>query len=418
MIDDYLYFGYLPRSGVSLDWLPPSPLRTSIATRLTEQVATEAFTRLQAAVDEALATCPAGKVHVVPLSGGLDSRMILGCLLRRLTTSEIQTFTFGTPGTYDFEIGRHIARTLGLQSTLYSLADGWKWTEQDLVDCAKTVASPAPIFDVIINREVTQVFGSTATYWSGFMGDSITGAHLPKHWYKSWADAKRLFSESQRYSRSISLARPGYEAVDALPRNPLAPGGDVPFYQQLDLSLRQPILVRQIVVNPAVDYKVPFSSPRLVAFFLGVHARLLKRQQLYRAALAKGLPSLASIPSKSTCGLPPTASRARLELQLATIKIQLLSQRLIGLGRLKMFANYLDYSEKIREAGPLRELVASQVLDLERRQVVTWIDLRGLLSGHLRQEFDVADALMLLVSMECYLKANHPLMFSLPRTSA
>lgn len=48
--------------------------------------------------------------HVVPLSGGLDSRAILAELLDRGLRKNIITVTFGTPGTLDYEIGAYVAR--------------------------------------------------------------------------------------------------------------------------------------------------------------------------------------------------------------------------------------------------------------------------------------------------------------------
>ena len=53
-------------------------------------------------------------IHVVPLSGGLDSRIILGGLLKKGLKDSIITITFGTPGTLDYDIGIHIAKQLGI----------------------------------------------------------------------------------------------------------------------------------------------------------------------------------------------------------------------------------------------------------------------------------------------------------------
>ena len=43
--------------------------------------------------------------HIVPLSGGLDSRAILGGLLDAGLKDQITTVTFGTLGTWDYDIG-------------------------------------------------------------------------------------------------------------------------------------------------------------------------------------------------------------------------------------------------------------------------------------------------------------------------
>lgn len=59
--------------------------------------------------------CDDDVTHVLPLSGGLDSRTILGGLLNNIPAEEIVTVTFGTPDTWDFEIGRRVAHEAGTQ---------------------------------------------------------------------------------------------------------------------------------------------------------------------------------------------------------------------------------------------------------------------------------------------------------------
>ena len=43
--------------------------------------------------------------HLVPLSGGSDSRALIALLLEHTNVSSIKTYTFGTPKTFDYEIG-------------------------------------------------------------------------------------------------------------------------------------------------------------------------------------------------------------------------------------------------------------------------------------------------------------------------
>jgi asparagine synthetase B (glutamine-hydrolysing) len=50
------------------------------------------------------------------LSGGLDSRTLLGGLLKFTSADNIKTFTYGLPGTFDFEIGRDISKRFGVQN--------------------------------------------------------------------------------------------------------------------------------------------------------------------------------------------------------------------------------------------------------------------------------------------------------------
>src|SRR6056297_2481821 len=54
---------------------------------------------------------------VVMLTSGLDSRLILGAILESTSASNIESFTWGIPGTYDYEISKKIARKYDIKHT-------------------------------------------------------------------------------------------------------------------------------------------------------------------------------------------------------------------------------------------------------------------------------------------------------------
>ena len=58
---------------------------------------------------------------LVPLSGGLDSRYILGTLLELVSPARILTFTFGSKNSYDFEIGKKVAKEIGVKNIAFPL---------------------------------------------------------------------------------------------------------------------------------------------------------------------------------------------------------------------------------------------------------------------------------------------------------
>lgn len=53
---------------------------------------------------------------LIPLSGGLDSRAILAEVLQITSKENIITFTFGHPGSFDFEIGKLVAKNAGVRN--------------------------------------------------------------------------------------------------------------------------------------------------------------------------------------------------------------------------------------------------------------------------------------------------------------
>ena len=52
-----------------------------------------------------------GRTHYIPLSGGLDSRALLAAAME--AGAEVETLTFGMPGTMDYEDGNRVARAVG-----------------------------------------------------------------------------------------------------------------------------------------------------------------------------------------------------------------------------------------------------------------------------------------------------------------
>lgn len=75
---------------------------------------------------------------VLPLSGGMDSRFLLGCALDSLPRDKIVTYTFGDPRTLDYQIAGGLARKLGVRHVPVAMdrrpvdeicADGFEHTE-------------------------------------------------------------------------------------------------------------------------------------------------------------------------------------------------------------------------------------------------------------------------------------------------
>src|SRR5690606_30782203 len=55
------------------------------------------------------------------LTGGLDSRLLLGALLEVTEARNIKSFSWGFEDTYDFEIGNAIAKRYGIAHRAYDL---------------------------------------------------------------------------------------------------------------------------------------------------------------------------------------------------------------------------------------------------------------------------------------------------------
>jgi asparagine synthetase B (glutamine-hydrolysing) len=93
------------------------------------------------------------KDHVVPLSGGLDSRLILCALLEHTEAKNIRTYTHGIPGSYDFEIGAQLAKEAGTRHVSFPMST-MTYHEDDLRHVARREDCQAVLFLNTPSREV------------------------------------------------------------------------------------------------------------------------------------------------------------------------------------------------------------------------------------------------------------------------
>ena len=114
---------------------------------------------------------------VLLLSGGIDSRAILSAALEHRPASDIHTFTFGYPGSFDYEIGNQIAKAAGTRhrSAPISIAD---YTLAD-VRAAATDTFGQIFYSVEMPVKFAEhLCGMGLPIITGFMGDALSGKRL------------------------------------------------------------------------------------------------------------------------------------------------------------------------------------------------------------------------------------------------
>ena len=172
IVNTYLWFAYLPPKEIPTwldDCITPENKGVNYSIK-------EAASRFDTLFDKLLSQNAASK-HIIPLSGGWDSRAILGALLERLDTSEIETVTFGVPGQLDYDIGIRVAKWAGVKHHSLDLRTV-DFTWDKIIESVKK--SPwTYVPDVLFNQYSIEKFKDQYNnIWSGFLGDAITGGHL------------------------------------------------------------------------------------------------------------------------------------------------------------------------------------------------------------------------------------------------
>lgn len=397
----FLHFGFVPR--VPADFAA-RPWFTSRAGRIPEEEGA-CLRAGRAALRELFARVPAG-LQLVPLSGGLDSRVILGMLVAAGQREHVLAVTFGTPGTLDFELGRRVARHLGVRHEALDLT-------REPLDFDGLVAAIPPgaewvhALEAHFNALLPHRFGRDATVWSGIMANVIHGSRVgdPR---AGWADACRAYARDYRCVRSTTLTRAQFDPLAWLPAQPILASERLTHAEVLHAALNYPCRFDPVLLAPGLRYRTPFREPSWVDFALALPREWRRGERAFRALIRAELPELAALPTKSRSGVALTAPawRAWLGTQRARAERRLRARFPRLYRRPRADTNYLDQELELRRASPLRELVRAALERLRARSLVPWIDIEALWQRHASGHANHADALVQLALAELNLTAR------------
>lgn len=401
----FLHYGYVPRAPLDAESKPW--FRASNGTPPSLGPADEAALLARGA--EAFRSACAdthGELHVVPLSGGFDSRLILGVLRQLGLGSRLLAVTFGTPGTLDFELGREVARAAGVRHEAIDLSKV-PFSEEALADAVPSEPLWIPVFEAYFNAQVPRRFGSGAVYWSGIMANTLNGSRYWPEREGSWQDACAQYAADNRMVRSVDLC-PGFRAESALPRAPFATGTRLTWTEQIVLGVRYPSWYEPCLLTPGFEYRVPFRHPSWVEFTLSLPGDLRRGERFFRRVAEHLCPELMRLPSKNRFGLALDAPPWRVAWKRSAQRAERLARRAIP----RLFrgpprnTNYVDFDGELRRPTALRAVVQRLLAALERRALVPWIDLDGLWSAHVGWRANHGQALILLAALEVQQQAR------------
>lgn len=409
-LNQFLYYGYVmserPELPIDMQQDGMCRDRTVEHRAFPDALVSEGVEVLATACGATLNSQRHASVHVVPISGGMDSRAILGGLLKNVDSSHIQTVTFGTPGTLDFQIGKSVARAAGVAHTEIDLS-AVSWDGETLIRFAGQCERSLAVFEPYLFHQVRVRFGCECVYWIGFMGDPLSGSHLLDQDSRTWDQARHRFGERNPYCRSTVLVPPGFDATEGLPSAPFVDPGQLCYDEQLDFAVRQGCYIRPIVLLRGYHYRTPFLHPVWTRFILGVPRRYRQGQYLYKEILKAAYPRLFALPVKNNLGLPLTAPRWRRSLRRQRLRLRAGAKRFapwIDSG-ISPGTNYIDFDRGLRERADLKAVVYESIQDLKKRRIVDWIDIDAIWDRHQKRRGNHADALILLASLEINLKA-------------
>ncbi len=264
---------------------------------------------------------------LIPTSGGMDSRYILGTALELTSADRLVCMTYGMPGSFDFEIGKAVAKAAGVRHVACPLSPDDYGEESLAASCRDADGQIS-----VTTEPPLHVYSRLAEHGrivlSGYVGDSVTG--------------RKKRSEGGLPRRPLALkdaiCSPG-DAVTGVLTDELVEESF--FYEAGGLTVLGPEEL-WFFTNHFTKYSTycifklkehftfltPFVDHAFLDGLLQVPDRRVHRK-LYVSTLVGRFPKLAAIPCKSFNGAAPAAGefRKRLAFQWQRFAIHALGDR-------------------------------------------------------------------------------------------
>lgn len=239
-------------------------------------------------------TYVSGSKCIVPLSGGMDSRIILAALREFTDVESIHTYTFGAPGAYDYEIANRIAKKSGTKHSNFN-SDDTIYTVEGLVRAAIASDGNTEVFHPLVLNRVADHYGPDAIYWSGFAGDVVGGAF-----------GDRLIGDNPK-QQLINYEKRGIHFLDGIVDDkelyPYISNGDKMdgYVSESEASFWENHLERYTghhIFRNDMTIKAPLVDMRLLKFFFTLPAEERKDKKFFNETFSSLFSDVFSIPTK------------------------------------------------------------------------------------------------------------------------
>lgn len=294
------------------------PAPAPVETRSARDVARILAEELTASVTE----CSQGASSIaLPLSGGLDSRAILGAAVR--TTRPVRTYTFGPPDCADVVIARELSRRASLPH-VHRTIDG-RYLLESLDHGVYVSGGMMSCVHYHILRLARDLAADGGVVLDGLGGDALTGGHL--EWRMLLArDPRAAVRATHRMRATACTARAdlealldpffleqasAYDPVQAIRAHfePHGPGRPWEGAHRFDLLERQRRFIQMgaHLLRPFADVRAPFYGRGVWSLLRTLPARYLAEQRVYLRMHREHFPALAAVPDARR-GLPLSRS--------------------------------------------------------------------------------------------------------------
>lgn len=399
-INAFLHFGWLPRTDIAPpfpeEWIPQSATRNHPSSK-------EAANILREAVSVQLSK---HSEVVVPLSGGFDSRAMLAILYE--LGKNITAVSLGVPGTYDYEIGKSVAKAFNIKHEAINVNE-IPLSTNELVDYVKQTGDWANAIEVFYNIYIAKIH-SDKPIVSGFLGDFLAGTYANKR-YVDWNDAKDKFCTDNKISWFTVLTSPEYSAISSMPAKKYESA--LTDYEYLVYRTRHTCSMRPTAFKNSLGYVTPFRDKRWIEYILSCSVNHRQDQSFYHQMLIENWPDFFSLPSKNYKGAAINSSEYikyiyRLKSRILSKINRTFPSAYRTLAGIDKMVNYTDFHHQMIVNPNFRNIVIENTNDLKQRKSTPWLDLETLCKPLYKQKITYHEGVILLVltNLEINLKAS------------
>lgn len=298
------------------------------------------------------------RLHVIPLSGGWDSRGLMAALIECVELGNICAITFGQAGNFDFETSRKICATLGIKNHILIDLDNHQFNIDKIIEFASRQNSPGGnILGSYIYDLMYRSLGKNCTVWSGFCAGTITGQRfLPS---ATWESALNLFIR-QNAPKSILKCNILREiGLKHLPTNPILNDSSIQHSEQLELALKQPLRIGPSLLRREyhhLSYATPFLDEELSSFFFSLPRVYRQNQILY-------MQMLMALNAKLFKNIP--LSRSLGEKTFLSYLLEKFSRKLQTLEKRKVYTSFMDFEEAFYKRNDFQKIKNFTICEFE-----------------------------------------------------
>jgi len=418
-ISAFLYYGYLPEFKHTRIWevfpdieSPDQLCGPDLGSSNEAEIIDLGIKSLRNTFTGCLENNPS-ESHILLLSGGLDSRTILACLLELGVKERLKAVTFGVPGSWDYEIAAHLADKTNVSHTPIDLTK-IKVSTEALFHTAKNGCAWTFLIDGFYNHMIPHKFGAESVYWSGYMGDLVAGNSLRPVLFKGfdfWEEAVLYYSRRLKtgFFHMIDLYPPGFDPASVLPVKPWLEEKRMNYFDQLCIFDTHLNYLKRAIIPSGYHYVTPFCHKEWVNFLLFAPLHLRMSKYIYKKILLGAYPDLFSCPVKEFWGSSLRSAPFEIFFRHA---VQWIKNRTgfadhlwsrLGVYRVMQ---YIDFDDAIRQRGDYQEMVRENIADLKNRKLIDWLDFDRLWVDHQNKNDDLGVELLLLTALEISLKAE------------